>query len=416
MIPFVVAAVAMLAIACAIVLVPLMSQKRREAVGGEASNLSVLRDQRAELETDLANGVLSKDQYEVARLELEGRVLDETRVEGNAPVAPPRRASPWAAVAIAGGFPVLAIALYLVLGTPAALLPALESQSAHAPASPQDIEVLIGRVKERLAAQPDDLEGWTVLARTYYALGRADEAVVAFERATALAPNDADLLADQADAIGITQGRSLEGRPEALIARALAANPAHWKANALAGTLAFKRADYAKAIEHWERVKAGVPPDSPILSTIDASLEQARSLARAGGAPVASASPAPAAKSVAPASRPAVAGTVSIAPGLTASAAPGDTVFVFARPVGGARLPLALVRAQVRDLPLAFTLDDSKAMLPTNKLSDHAKVVVGARVSKSGNAQPQPGDLEGLVEGVDVGTSGLRLVIDKQVP
>jgi cytochrome c-type biogenesis protein CcmH len=413
MIPFVVAAVAMLAIACAIVLVPLLSSKRRDALASEASNLDVLRDQRGELDADLRNGVILQDQYDAARLELDRRVLDETRVEAGTPAAHAGRTSPWVAVAVAGGFPVLAIALYLVLGTPAALLPGVEPQSARTPASPQDIEMLIGRVKERLAAQPDDAEGWTVLARTYYALGRADEAVAAFERATTLAPKDADLLADYADAIGVAQGRSLEGKPEALIARALAANPAHWKANALAGTLSFTRGDYGKAIEHWERVKAGVPADSPIVPTIDASLAQARSLAGSSGAPApakTSPSPSPAAGSQR------IAGTVTIAPALASSAAPDDTVFVFARPAGGSRLPLALVRARVRDLPLAFTLDDSNAMLPTSKLSDHAKVVVGARVSKSGNAQPQPGDLEGIVDGVDIGTSGLRLVIDKQLP
>jgi cytochrome c-type biogenesis protein CcmH len=270
--------------------------------------------------------------------------------------------------------------------------------------SPQQIEAMIEKVKERLAARPDDLEGWTLLARTYAALGRASEAVPAFERAASLSPNDADLLADYADAVGVAQGRSLHGKPEELITRALRANPLQWKANALAGTIAFQRGDAHKAIEHWERVKANVPPDSPVARGIDASLADARDLAAKGGA---SGAIAPKAK---------VAGTVALASPLASGVAPDDTVFVYARPTDGSRMPLALVRAKAKDLPLAFTLDDSTAMLPTRKLSDHADVIVGARLSKSGSATPQAGDLEAEPAPATLGAIGVKLVIDRRLP
>jgi cytochrome c-type biogenesis protein CcmH len=296
--------------------------------------------------------------------------------------------------------------LYLVLGSPAALLPGLSQVAGNDEQkrpSPQEIETMIERVKERLATKPDDLEGWKLLARTYYVLGRAQEAAGAYDRATTLAANDADLLADYADALAMAQNRSLEGKPEAIVARALRANPKQWKANALAGTLAFQRGNYGKAVEHWERAKAAVPADSPVAQSLEPSLAEARSRARGTTDPAGAA-----------AAR--VAGTVTLSPALAVGVAPDDTVFVFARPADGSRMPLALLRVKARDLPLAFTLDDSSAMLPDRKLSDHALVIVGARISKSGNATPQSGDLEATLPPVKLGASGVKLVIDRRLP
>lgn len=397
---FAITAIVMVAIACACVLVPLLRRRERAATQDAASNLSVLRDQRAELEADRANGVLSPENYETARVELERRVLEEAREPGT--VASESRAGAGTAALIGAGLPITALLLYLVFGTPVALLPEGPAGPATAQQgmAPGDIEGMIARVKERLASHPDDLEGWRVLARTYAALGRVPDALAAYERATRLAPDDADLLADHADVLAASQNRSLEGKPEALLARALQANPLQWKANALAGTLAFQRGQFAKAVEHWERVKRAIPVDSPVMASIDASLAEARS--RASSAPQS------------PQAR--IAGTVSLSPSMAAGASPEDTVFVFARPPDGSRMPIALVRARVRDLPLAFTLDDSTAMLPDRKLSQHADVVLGARVSRSGNATPQPGDLEAELQKVKTGARGIALVIDRKLP
>lgn len=397
---FALAAIVMVAIACACVLVPLLRRRERAMGQDVASNLSVLRDQRAELESDRTNGVLSPEHYETARAELERRVLEET---GDAHSTPAEsRAGAWTAALVGAGLPITALVLYLVLGTPVALLPDAPSArtTAQQRMTPQDIDGMIERVKERLAAQPDDVEGWRVLARTYAALGRIPDALAAYERATALAPDDADLLADHADALATSQNRSLEGKPEALLQRALRANPLQWKANALAGTLAFERGQFARAVEHWEHVKRAIPADSPVMASIDASLAEARSRA----SPIAASADAR------------IAGTVSLSPAIAASAQPDDTVFVFARPADGSRMPLALVRARVRDLPLAFTLDDSTAMVPDRKLSQHADVVIGARISRSGNAMPQPGDLEAAVQNAKTGTRDVALVIDRKLP
>ncbi|HVE48573.1 MAG TPA: c-type cytochrome biogenesis protein CcmI [Casimicrobiaceae bacterium] len=397
MIAFIAIAAAMLAAACAWVLVPLLKRRPDVALERDATNLSVLRDQRDELEADLANGVIAAEAYEAARIELDRRVLDET-ISTSASTSP-TPSGVVSAVIVAAALPIVAIVLYLVFGTPTALLPEqLASATPSAPApklSAQDIEGMIERVKERLAREPNNLEGWIVLARTYYALGRAEEAAKAFERAATLTPNDANLLADYADALGQVQNGSLEGKPAELIARALAIDPKQWKANALAGTLAFAHKDFAKAIDHWQRVQESVPPDSPVAISIAGSIAQARQLA--GG---------PRGESVA--------GTVSLSPALAGNVSPDDTVFVFARAVDGSRIPVAVVRGKVKDLPLAFSLDDSNAMTPANRLSTHGEVIVGARVSRSGLATPQPGDIETVTGPVKVGASGVSLVIDRK--
>ena len=434
---FVLIAAAMLAAACAWVVVPLLARRNVASIDRESSNLAILRDQRTELEADLGNGVVSPEQYEITRAELDRRVLDETRRAEPDTVATPRRSGAWTAAGIGALFPIAAVALYVVLGTPAALSPDAARMAASADGgdhamSPDQIETMIGQVKQKLAQDPSNIEGWVVLARTYYVTQRPAEAAAAFERAVALAPNDADLIADWADTLGVAQGRSLEGKPAQLIERALKANPSQWKANALAGTIAFDRKQYAKAAEYWERARANIDPDSPMAQSIAGSIAEARQLAgmppatpRAATTPAAPLAPPATAGKVASASAGGtsplaavgtIGGTVRIAPTFAANIAPDDAVYIFARPADGSRMPLALLKKQVRDLPITFTLDDSMAMSPTARLSDHGEVIVGARVSRSGSPMPQPGDLEALSPPVKLGSSGHTLVIDRRLP
>ncbi len=266
MITFVIIAALMLLAALAWVLVPLLKRRPPPSIGREESNLAILRDGRKELEADLANGTISADQYEISRAELDRRVLEETQaIEGQA--VTPARSGAWTAALVAAVLPIAAVVLYLALGAPAALSPdaarmaAAPEDEQHA-TSPQQIEAMVEQVKQKLAQDPNNAEGWIVLARTYYVTGRAPEAAQAYEKAVALLPADADILADYADALGVAQGRSLDGQPAELVERALKANPTHWKANALAGTIAYNRKDYAKAVvalgDHQGRRSAGL--------------------------------------------------------------------------------------------------------------------------------------------------------------
>jgi cytochrome c-type biogenesis protein CcmH len=239
-------------------------------------------------------------------------------------------------------------------------------------------------------------------------LDRFAEAAVAYANAVKRSPPDAQLLADYADALAMAQGRRLEGEPERLIAQALKIDPKNIKALALAGTAAFERQDFKGAIAQWRRILDIVPPDSDMADSIRDSIADAEKLA---GVVRPQPAPARAAASV-PGS---VSGIVQLAPALAARVAPGDTVFVFARAAEGPRVPLAVLRKQAGELPAAFTLDDTMAMAAGMKLSDHPRVVVGARISKSGNAVPQPGDYEGLSAPVKVGATGVTVVIANEI-
>ena len=208
----------------------------------------------------------------------------------------------------------------------------------------------------------------------------------------------------------MSQGRRLTGKPLQLVQRALQINHTQWKALAMAGTEAFERKDYSAALDYWQRLLASVPPGSQVAQQIQGSIDEARKLA---GLPPSAPKEDGAVTAVAGRS---VSGTVALSVAMSSKVQPNDAVFVFARPADGSRMPVAVVRARVADLPLKFTLDDSRSMTGGPKISSLSEVIVGARVSRSGNAIPASGDLQGATEKVKVGASDVALQIDRVVP
>ncbi len=386
------------------------------APSASQSNLALLKVQLAQTDADLADGRIDAAQHRAARAEIERRVLDEESVAA----APVREGSPRATlVLLLVAVPVLALGLYGLLGNPAALSP--QPLAAQGEPSPQDVEAMVAKLAERMEKQPPgnvaDTEGWVMLGRSYAVMQRYPEASRAFSRALQLMPNDAQILVDQADVLAMQQGGNLQGEPLRLIEQALQNNPANLKGLALAGTAAFERKDYAAAVGFWTRARAGAPPEGEFTRNLDQSIAEARAAAGSSALPVApaaaSAATAAAAKVQGVAS---ISGRVSVTPALAARVAPGDTLFIFARAADGPRMPLAILKRSGADLPLDFTLDDSMAMAPELRLSGFANVVVGARLSKSGNAMPQSGDLEGISAPLAGRSSGIDIVIDNVRP
>ena len=338
---------------------------------------------------------------------------------------------------------VFAAAGYAWLGNPAALAVAPGAAGAAAPAEASQgvdkaqFEAMTQRLAERLKTQPEDAEGWVMLGRSYSVLERFPQAVEAYRQVITLRPNEAQGYADMADAMGMGAGRKLEGESEKLISRALALDPDNAKALGLAGTVAFDRGDAAGAAKHWEHALAKVEPGSDMAGRLRGAVDEARKRAGLPPLPAAAQGVAAAANPVVPAAPVAVGAApaapagqaaqaapagasvqvrISLAPALASKAAPDDTVFIFARAQAGPKAPLAIQRRQVKDLPVDVTLDDSMAMSPALRLSTVAQVVIGARISKSGNAMPQPGDLQGLSAVVAVGSKGLKLEIAEVLP
>ena len=419
----------MIALGLAFVLLPLTRQRKMD--GGMPhfqSNVLIHRDQLKQLQADRENGTLSADEFESEQTELGKRVLEDAlaTLKDRAPVNT-RSNGRWVAVMVAVLLPASAVGLYLKLGSPAAVAP-LETMPVAASAVPQksphgmsfdQIRASADELAARLQANPNDGEGWATLARSYNVLGRFPEAAVAYEKAAALLPADAQLLADYADALAMSQGQKLEGKPLDIIKQALKTDPANLKALALAGTAAFERKDYPGAVGYWEKVVQVAPADSEFARSIGSSLEEARALA--DGRPVAAALPEIMPPRPVPTERTAgaaaaISGTVSLAPQLASQVKPGDTVFIFARAEKGSRMPLAILNKSFRDLPLSFTLDDSSAMAPGMNLSSAGPVMVVARISRSGNATVQRGDLEGMVGPIPPGSRNVQLKIDKVLP
>jgi cytochrome c-type biogenesis protein CcmH len=390
---------ALAALALVLVLRPLLARHAAAGVSRREANIAIYRDQRRELDADLAAGKLAPAEHEKARAELEARLLEDVDAAADEPRAP--RGGWRAAVLVGLAVPLAALAIYLAVGTPAAVtgLPGQGEVTAG------QIEVMVERLAARLRENPDDAEGWKMLGRSYAVLGRFGEAVDAYAKAALRAPRDAQLLADFADALAMARGKSLQGEPEQLVLRALEIEPQNLKALALAGTAAFERQAFAAAAGYWQRMLPLVRPDSEDAQVIRDNVAQATQLA--GGKP-------PAAQAAAPRAA-ALRGTVRIAPQLQGKFDPEDMVFIYARDAERPAMPLALQRRRARDLPVQFALDDSMAMAPGMTLSAHARVVVTARVSKSGGATPQPGDLQGASAAVANDASGVEVTIDTVV-
>ena len=403
-------------------------------------NFSALRDQLLQLKKLHDTGALDVAAYESSKAALERRLVDavlaapatvHVQVPPPAPRAPPGL---WAGLGVFAF--VVAGAGYWWTGRPGELgqPPAGFTSAAGAPeaagnstqTAPQavtreQVTAMVDKLAARMQAQPDDPEGWNMLGRSYMNLGRVDEALVAFQRALKIKPADANVLTEYADALAVKNGRTLDGEPTALLDRALKLEPDNLKALALAGTAAFNRGDFATAVTHWERVVQIGPADGQLVEMARSGVAEARARGKVAAAaaaitPAATPPSASAAPAAAGAPGPGITGTVRLSAALQSQAAPEDTVFIFARPAQGARMPLAIVRKQVKDLPFDFKLDDSQAMSPAAKLSGATRVIVGARISKSGQAMPQPGDLEGLSAPVDVGAAGVVVEIKNKMP
>lgn len=311
------------------------------------------------------------------------------------------------------GLAAAALGAFWLRGTPAptaqppqaASAPAsAASSAAPAPLSASQVERGIGRAREAVEHDPKDAAGWAMLAHSYEMVGRFDEAGKAYQKLLALRPQDAQIHADYADALGVAQRGSLQGEPARLIARALQLEPGNFKALVLGGKEAFERKRYAEAIELWQRALQATP-DPALRRPVETSIAEARSfISTATGA------------ASAPAGLAFVAGKVSVSEALKAKVGADDTVFIYARPVEGSRMPVALLRRKGRELPLDFALDDSMAMVAQSRISLHAQVIVGVRVSRRGDAIPAAGDLEGELPPVRLGSTGLALRIDRERP
>lgn len=402
---FAIIAAALLVVVLVIILRPLLRAEKStaedEALASSdqrEANLEIYREQLADLERDRADGSLAEVDFLAARGELQRRLLDEVQPDSGVRL---KRGGRGAAYVLLLALPLLSVAGYLILGRPQALDPA----STQPRMSEQQIDSMLVQLEQKLKAKPDDHKGWVMLARSYKVLGRFAEAAQAYSHGGPLLEGDAALLADYAEVLA-QANRKFDGKPMELIAAALKIDPAEPQALFLAGAAASERRDFAAVVDYWGRLLPQLEAGSEEAKSLGDAVDKARAIVEGK---VGTAEPA----ALAPET---VSGEVALSGKVAAQAKPDDLLFVFARPDEGSRMPLAVVRAKVADLPLQFSFDDSMALSGGQKISDLGTISIEARVAKAGKAQSSSGDLFGIVKGVKPGTRGVKVVIDQVQP
>lgn len=405
---FIVGAILIVALVLALLLRPFFWKSAGARLSHRQLNAAVYRDQLAKLEQDLAEGTLGQDDYAQSRDELQRRALEDIREDDAAATL---RAPKKTMLAVGLAVPLVAAGLYVLLGNP----DSLTAHGALPAGTPPDIERMVVGLAAKLEKDPSDLKGWAMLGRSYKVMGRPVEAEKAYERAGSFMDNDAQLLASYAGVAATNANGNFAGKPAQLIEKALKVDPDNAMALWLAGTAALSSNDYDSAVRIWERLAKLLPPGSEDARNLQGAIDEVRAKGGKSSEVVVAPAGAGTASGAAVDARASVAGTVELDAALKAKVGPGDIVMVIAR-VPDTRMPVAVLRVSAAQLPVKFTLDDSLSMSPQARISTAGEVEVEARISKSGLAKPEPGDLISSVQTVKVGARGVTLHVAQVRP
>ncbi|MFI3118783.1 MAG: c-type cytochrome biogenesis protein CcmI [Methylococcaceae bacterium] len=395
----------LIALALCFLLIPLWLKPEIVSNDDSQINIELAQKKLQALKTDLENDLITQTQYELLKNELlvnlqrdlkqsETRVIDDKKGR-------------WLAIPLGVFVPLLALAIYSVKGDFRAFDDtAIKGEMPTKTAA--DINGMVAKLAQKMAQNPSDSEGWIMLARSYKVLKRYPEAVEALRKARALTGEQPEILLQLADVLAMEKGGTLLGEPAELVAKALALDPDNGMALWLYGLANAEDNKFNEAIGYWQKLQTHYQPQDADYLEVQKLIDQAH---EALGQPVA------AAENKAAKNNKGIHLMVSLGDKFKAAANPEDAVFIYAQPAQGGKMPLAVVKKQVKDLPLEVTLDDSMAMMPTMTLSSVANVQVSARVSHTGNAIAQSGEPIGkmpLSTTVDNGV--VKLVIGEIVP
>lgn len=394
---FIALAVLVIGLAVLILTLSILRSPTASSANQSQSNLLILQESLDSLEKEFQEGLITQEQYAFQKAEIEQRTIDDVvRVKEKS--APKQHQGRWLAYGLITCVPLAVVGIYLLLGNPAALFIAKDPQV-------QQIQEMVSQLEKKLQAEPSNVDGWMFLGRSYAAMNRLTEAKMAYQKAIALDPKNDNLLADLADLTAF-QSKSINAEALEYLNQALTINPKNPKALALRGSAAFDQKNYAAAIKDWTLAVAVLDPkDQEFISGLKNSIQEAQDLLKKNNSSVTTKM-----------SSDILAGKVSVTGKLLTQVSPTDTVFIYARAANGPRMPLAIIRFTANELPRSFELNDSQAMSPQMSLSKFNTLTIIARISKSGNATPQTGDLIGEIENVPLGTKNITLVIDKIQP
>lgn len=408
-------------IALAFVIPPLLRKTTYQADHDDSlqANLVIYQERLAELQQENLNA----EQFATAKLELDKLLAQDIRDDAPQQELPRAR---WVSILVILLVPALAIGGYFKYGNPNLINPIAQESHPNAHGQmPKDFASMVAKLEQRLKEKPDDMQGWQMLGRSYAMLEDYPKAVQAYHQVLALGGDkDAQILADAAELTALANDGQLAGQPSTLIKTALQLDDKNEKALWLSGVAAMQQNEYAQAIQIWERLLTIFPADeADSRKVIQQQIAEARALLRKSGQLVELATPVTAADSEPLAQPPEIIAQakitvhVSLDPALQAKVKATDTLFIYAKAVSGPAMPLAIVKKMATDLPLTVTLDDASAMTPAMKLSKFKQVSVMARISSSGSAMPQAGDLQGQMTPVDVAAQqNVEIQINQAVP
>jgi cytochrome c-type biogenesis protein CcmH len=404
MITFYIAALVLVLLVLVALFRPFLWKSNRAHASRQQLNAAIYKEELVKLEKERADGLIDAVTYEMSHAEIRQRLFQDTSEDdGVAVLGSPKKTL----IALSVFIPALAVSMYLWLGS----AQQIADSGAKQKVTQQDVEKMVASLAASLEADPSNLQGWAMLARSYKVMGRPVEAEKAYDRAGAYLDGDAQLLADYADVAANNANGNFEGKPRAIIKRALKADPNNMMALWLSGTADYNQGNYKGAVQVWERLGKLLPPESEDAKMIQGAILEARDKAKLPPETLSS-KPAPANTAV---SGKSISGVVELSADLKSRVKPDDVVMVIAR-APGVRMPVAIMRSRAADLPLRFVLNDALAMTPNMLISQLSEATVEVRISKSGQAKPEPGDLYSNVQTVKVGTDKLKILVDQIRP
>ncbi len=401
-----------IAIALCFLLIPLWMKPKIVSSDDSEINIELAQKKLRVLEVDLENDVITQAQYELLKNELMLNLHRDLK-QFNTLIADEKKGR-WLAIPLGIFIPLLALAIYSIKGDLRAFNAdiATQIQMKKNPTA-ADIEAMVEKLAQKMKTNPSDFEGWIMLARSYKTMKRYPEAVDAWQKVRELKGEEPDVLVQLADVIAMKNGGSLLGEPVELVAKALDIDANNDMGLWLYGLANAENGKFNEAIGFWKKLQTHYTPEDEDFKEVQKLIDQAH---EALGQKV-EAIPESKSETKVVNSGKSLRISVVLDDKLKATANPDDTVFIYAQPAQGGRMPLAVVKKQVKDLPLEVTLDDSMAMMPAMTISSVENIQVSARISHSGNAIAQSGEPIGKKQISTLVKNGvIELVISEFVP
>ena len=390
---FFIPAFLLLALVLLLLLRPFLFPAKVQATSRRQMNAAIYREELDKLEAERNTGLITEADYEIAHAEMRQRLFQDTNEEDDLATLGSTKKT---AIGICIFIVLISSGLYFSFGD----VYRVAQKNSETPMNQEGVEKMVTEFAAKMEKDPSNLQGWVMLARSYRILGRNEDAVKAYERAGSFIDSDPQLLADYADTLAANANGNFAGKPLRLINQALKLDPNNLMALWLSGTAAFSTGNYRSAVQTWEKLASQLPPNSEEIKMIEGSIAEARS--KGGLAP----------KAAIISSAKAISGQIELASDMKSKVKQGDTVMVIARQVGE-RMPVAVLKIPVAQFPMSFVLNDTLAMNPSAPLSKLTEVSIEVRISKTGMAKPETGDLISVAKTIKVGTENVRLLVDQ---